>query len=77
MEFCSVLNPPICWEDVVFFWATAVEGTTMKAYLCKLVFESTTYNIWRNRNGSRTAPGLRRTVVPPKFLKTPKNFKNP
>lgn len=45
MEFCCVLNPPICWEDVVFFWATAVEGTTMKAYLCKLVFECTTNNI--------------------------------
>ena len=29
------------------------KGKTMKTYLCRLVFASTIYNIWRNRNALR------------------------
>jgi hypothetical protein len=50
MILCSVLNPPTCWEDVVFLGLEEWKGKTMKAYLCRLVFASTIYNIWRNQN---------------------------
>jgi hypothetical protein len=53
MILCSMLNPPTCWEDVVFLGLKEWKGKTMKAYLCRLVFASIIYNIWRNRNALR------------------------
>ena len=35
---------------MVFLELKEWKGKTMKAYLCRLVFASTIYNIWRNRN---------------------------
>jgi hypothetical protein len=48
-----VLNPLIRWKEVVSFGLEEWRGKTMKAYLCRLVFVSTIYNIWRNCNALR------------------------
>ncbi|KAK1557847.1 hypothetical protein Q3G72_032983 [Acer saccharum] len=53
MSLCSVLNPPTYREDVVSFGLEEWRGKTMKAYLYRLVFASTIYNIRRNRNALR------------------------
>jgi hypothetical protein len=53
MILCSVLNPPTCWEYVVSLGLEEWNGKTMKVYLWRLVFASTIYNIWRNRNALR------------------------
>jgi hypothetical protein len=50
---CSVLNPPTFWDDVVFMGLQQWGGKTMKAYFCRLVFGSTIYNIWKNKNALR------------------------
>lgn len=50
IELCCVLNPPISWNDVVSLGFQKWRSKTTKAYLCRLVFGSTIYNIWRNRN---------------------------
>jgi hypothetical protein len=45
MILCSMLNLPTCWKDVVFLGFEEWKGKTMNAYLCRLVFASTIYNI--------------------------------
>jgi hypothetical protein len=37
---------PTYWEDVVSLGLEEWKGKIMKAYLCRLVFVSTIYNIW-------------------------------
>jgi hypothetical protein len=53
MELCGVLHPPTCWDDVVSLGLKEWRGKTMKAYICRLVFGSSIYNIWRTRNALR------------------------
>jgi hypothetical protein len=53
MILCNVLNPPTCWKDVVFLGLEEWKGKTIEAYLYRLVFPSTIYNIWRNCNTLR------------------------
>jgi len=48
-----VLNPPTCWDDVVSLGLHEWKGKTIKAYICRLVFDSSIYNIWRIRNALR------------------------
>jgi hypothetical protein len=48
-----VLNPPTCWDDVVSFGLHEWKGKTIKDYICRLVFDSSIYNIWRIRNALR------------------------
>jgi hypothetical protein len=45
-----VLNPPICWDDVVSLGLHEWKGKITKAYICRLVFNYSIYNIWRTRN---------------------------
>ncbi len=42
---CWVMNPPICWNDVVSLGLQEWRSKTMKVYLCWLVFGSRIYNI--------------------------------
>jgi hypothetical protein len=53
MILCSVFNPPTCWEYVASLRLEEWKGKTMNAYLCRLVFASTIYNIWKDRNALR------------------------
>jgi hypothetical protein len=48
-----VLNPPTSWDDVVSLGLHEWKGKTIKAYICRLVFDSSIYNIWRTRNALR------------------------
>jgi hypothetical protein len=44
------------WEIIYFSHVVLVaewRGKTMKAYYCRLVFGSTIYNIWKNKNALR------------------------
>jgi hypothetical protein len=52
MSLCSVLNLPIRWEDVSFGSLEEWRDKIMKTCFCWLIFASTIYNIWKNRNPS-------------------------
>jgi hypothetical protein len=51
LEFQSPFNPPGKWANTK---SQKLRDKTIKAYLCRLVFTSTIYNIWRNRNAFET-----------------------
>jgi hypothetical protein len=53
MGLCGVLNPPSCWDDVASLGSNEWREKSMIAYICRLVFGSSIYNIWRTKNTLR------------------------
>jgi len=45
-----MVDPPTSWEDVISKILQQWRKKSLNVNVCRLVFGSTMYNIWRNRN---------------------------
>jgi len=50
MRLCDMVDPPTSWEDVISKILQQWRKKSLNVNVCRLVFGSTMYNIWRNRN---------------------------
>lgn len=53
MRRCNLYNPPLDWDDIASQGIQKWKGKSLRADICKLVFNALIYNIWRNRNETR------------------------
>jgi hypothetical protein len=50
MADCLVVNPPVDWDSVVWWFQEKACGKSLKSYLCKLCFGAAVYNLWKQMN---------------------------
>jgi hypothetical protein len=50
MYHCGVGNPSLIWEEVMQLGIKNWGNKALKGLVCRLVFGSVVYNLWRTRN---------------------------